>query len=91
MNELKQKLELEDKEYLVASILDMQNMIDHQRRQLIKKEKNVEMYRGSNIIYEDTLNRVRDAILNLMRGIATNKIQGMEAIIFHLEQLTDAI
>jgi len=38
MNELKQRLELEDKDYLVATILDLQNMVDHQRRQLINKD-----------------------------------------------------
>lgn len=90
MNELKQKLELEDKDYLVASILDMQNMIDHQRRQLINKDKSVERFRDSNIIYEDTLKRVRDAILDLMKDVATGAIRG-EGIMLRLELLKDAI
>ncbi len=90
MNELKERLELEDKEYLVATILDLQNMVDHQRRQLLNKDRTVDRFRESNIIYEDTLKLTRKAILDLLKGIVTEQIHG-EAIMFHLEQLRDSL
>lgn len=90
MNELKEKLELEDKDFLVATILDLQNMIDDQRRRLIHKDESVQRFLDSNTIYEDTLKEVRTAILDIIRGIATETM-GRAAILYNLEQLKDAI
>ena len=91
MNELKQKLELEDKDYLVATILDMQNMIDHQRRQLIIKDRSVKMFKDVNIVHEANLEDIRKALLYLLRGIASGQIEGKESIMFHIEQLRDSL
>lgn len=91
MNELKTKLEQEDKDYLVATILDLQNMVDHQRRQLINKDKTVERFRDSNIIYEDTLKEVRNAIIDMIRDITLGNITTVPEFVNHLEQLKDAI
>ena len=90
MNELKQQLELEDKEYLVATILDLQNMVDHQRRQLIIKDRSVKMFKDVSIVHEANIEDIRTALLALLRGIASGQIQG-EEISFHLEQLRDSL